>query len=109
MTTVATFTTPEDAHLFRMFLESRGIRGVLLDEYFVQLFWNYSNAIGGVRLVVEDEDRDDATAAYQEYMEALRSGPYPLQTVRGWPAVVLLSILVGAPLIVFGRLWNKSK
>ena len=109
MTTVATFTTPEDAHLFRMFLGSRGIQGVLLDEHFVQLFWNYSNAIGGVRLVVEDEDEDDAAKAYQDYMEALRSGPYPLQTVRAWPAVVLLSILVGAPLIVFGRLLNKSK
>ena len=26
MTTIATFPTPEDAHLFRAFLESRGLR-----------------------------------------------------------------------------------
>ncbi|MES2924853.1 MAG: hypothetical protein V4819_25080 [Verrucomicrobiota bacterium] len=109
MITVATFTTPEDAHLFRMFLESRGIQGFLLDENFVQLFWNYSNAVGGVRLVVEEEDGNDAALAYQEYMAALRTGLYPLQPVRAWPAVVLLSILVGAPLIIFGRMLTKSK
>jgi hypothetical protein len=34
MTTIASFPTPEDAHLFRAFLESRGIEGVLLDEHF---------------------------------------------------------------------------
>ncbi len=109
MTTVATFTTPEDAHLFRMFLESRGIKGFLLDEYFVQTFWHYSNAIGGVRLAVNDEDEEEAAEVYQEYMGALRNGPYPLQPVRAWPLVVVLSIAFGAPLIIFGRFLNKSK
>lgn len=96
MTTVATFTTPEDAHLFRTFLESNGIEGFLLDEHFVQLFWHYSNAIGGVRLAVSDEDADSAAAIYQDYMHSLRSGPYPLEPARGWPAVLLLAIM-GVP------------
>lgn len=103
MKTIATFTTPEDAHLFRMFLESRGIAGHVLDEYVVQLFWHYSNAIGGVRVAVEEDDAEEATAAYQEYMASLRSGPYPIQPVRAWPVVILLSLVIGAPLLLFGR------
>lgn len=103
MTTIATFTVPEDAHLFRAFLESRGIEGTILDENFVQLFWHYSNAIGGVRVVVEPDDVEDAVALYQEYMAALRNGPYPERPVRAWPVIVLLSIALGAPFLLFGR------
>lgn len=109
MITIATFTVPEDAHLFRMFLESRGIEGFVLDENFVQLFWHYSNAIGGVRLVVDEDEADDAAAAYQEYMSALRSGPYPEQPVRAWPAVALLTLIFGIPLLIFGRQFSKPK
>lgn len=109
MILIATFTVPEDAHLFRTFLESRGIEGFVLDENVVQLFWHYSNAIGGVRLVVDDADADDAVTAYHEYMSALRSGPYPERPVRIWPAVLLLSLVFGAPLLLFGRQAAKSK
>jgi hypothetical protein len=103
MTTIATFTTPEDAHLFRMCLGSQGIEGFLLDEYFVQLFWYYSNTIGGVRVGVDDADAEAAINAYETYMAALRAGPYPLNPVRAWPIVLLMSLLVGAPFILFGR------
>ena len=103
MTTIATFPTPEDAHLFRAFLESRGIAGFLLNEYVTQLFWIYSNATGGVRFEVADEDAEEATSIYHEYMEALRSGPYPETTVRAWPLVALISLLAGVPLLLFGR------
>ncbi len=103
MITIATFPLSEDAHLFRTFLESRGIEGFLLDENIAQLFWHYSYAIGGVRLVVAEEDEDDATNTYHEYMSALRTGPYPVAPVRVWPVVALLSIVVGVPLLLFGR------
>lgn len=103
MTTIATFTVPEEAHLFRTFLESRGIEGFVLDENVVQLFWHYSNAIGGVRVAVAEDDEDEASMFYEEYMTALRTGPYPEAPVRVWPAVALLSLLVGVPMLVFGR------
>lgn len=109
MTTIATFTVPEEAHLFRTFLESRGIEGFVLDENFVQLFWHYSNAIGGVRLTVDDEDAEDAAAAYHEYITALGTGPYPERPVRVWPAVALISLIIGAPLLLFGRRHANSK
>ncbi|MEO8616984.1 MAG: hypothetical protein ABI600_17725 [Luteolibacter sp.] len=108
MTTVATFTTPEDAHLFRMFLGSLGIEGFLRDEYFVQLFWSYSNAIGGVRVIVENVDAEDASIAYATYMAALRVGPYPLNPVRAWPVVIIIFLLVGVPFMVFGRRENLN-
>ena len=103
MTTIATFTVPEDAHLFRTFLGSRGIEGFVLDENFVQMAWHYSNAIGGVRLAVDDDDAAEAVELYQEYRSALRQGPYPVAPVRAWPVVALVSILVGIPLLIFGR------
>lgn len=108
MITIATFPMPEDAHLFRAFLESRGIEGFLLNENITQLFWIYSNATGGVRLEVADEDAQEAAALYHEYMTALRSGPYPETTVRAWPLVALVSLLVGVPLLLFGRRSGRS-
>jgi hypothetical protein len=103
MITIATFTLPEDAHLFRMFLESRDVPAVLLDEHFAQLFWHYSNAIGGVRVAVEESDAEAAAALHGEYMASLRTGPYPVKPPRLWPVVALLSLAVGAPFLLFGR------
>ncbi len=103
MTTIATFLTPEDAHLFRAYLGSRGIEATLLDEHFVQLFWYYSNSIGGVRVTVDEADADAAQSAYESYMAALREGPYPLQPVRVWPVVLILSSVLGGPFLLFGR------
>ena len=108
MTTIARFTLVEDAYLFRMFLGSHGIEADVLDEYVVQLFWNYSNAIGGVRVGVADEDGGEATMLYQEYMSALRDGPYPQREVRAWPLVAVLTLLLGVP-IIFQRFCRKSK
>lgn len=104
MTTIARFITAEDAHLFRSYLGSRGVEGFLLDEHVVQLFWHYSNTIGGVRVVVNEEDAAAATSAYESYMEAIRQGPYPLNPVRAWPVALLLSIAIGAPFLLFGRM-----
>lgn len=103
MTTIATFPTPEDAHLFRAFLGAQGIEAILIDENFVQLFWCYSNAVGGVRVAVDESDAEAAADAYGNYMTDLRDGPYPLKPVRAWPMVLLLSLAVGAPFLLFGR------
>lgn len=103
MTTIATFTTPEEAHLFRMWLATEGVEGFVQDEHFVQLFWYYSQAIGGVRVMVNDTDRDAAIKAGETYMASLRSAAYPLRPMRAWPVVLFISILAGIPLPLFGR------
>ena len=66
MKTIATFSKPEEAHLFRTRLEAAGIAAFVQDEYFVQNNWLWSNAIGGVRVQVADEDCD----AVREFLAA---------------------------------------
>ena len=66
MKTIATFSKPEEAHLFRTRLEAAGIQAFVQDENMIQMDWLYSNAIGGVRVQVADEDIETA----QEFLGA---------------------------------------
>lgn len=61
MVTIATFSKPEEAHLLRMRLESSGIPAFLQDENLIQMDWLLSNAVGGVRVQVADEDLQAAS------------------------------------------------
>ena len=54
MTTIATFSKPEDAHLLRLRLESGGIEAFLVDENVTQMEWSFLT--GGVRVQVANED-----------------------------------------------------
>ena len=103
MITIATFPSPEEAHLFRSFLGSRGIEGFVQDEYVCQNNWLYTNAVGDVRVQVNEDDEEAAGILYHGYMESLRSGPYPLAPVRAWPLVALVTLAIGLPLMLFGR------
>jgi hypothetical protein len=58
--TIATFSKPEEAHLFRTRLEAAGIPAYVQDEHLIQMDWLYSNAVGGVRVQIADEDLDAA-------------------------------------------------
>ncbi len=60
MKTTATFSKPEEAHLFRTRLEAAGIPAYVQDEHFIQMNWLYSNAIGGVRVQIAEEDVEAA-------------------------------------------------
>ncbi len=60
MVTIATFSKPEEAHLLRMRLEAGGIPAFVQDENMVQMNWLYSNAIGGVRVQIWEEDISNA-------------------------------------------------
>ncbi|MCA1481159.1 DUF2007 domain-containing protein, partial [Bradyrhizobium sp. NBAIM08] len=66
MITLATFSKPEEAHLFRMRLEAAGIAACVQDEHIIQIDWLWSNAIGGVRVQVADQDAEAAL----EYLKA---------------------------------------
>jgi len=59
--TVATFTTPEDAHNLRGFLESQGVAAYVRDE---NMAASYSIAIGGVKVDVDEADFDRSVALY---------------------------------------------
>ena len=62
MITIATFSKPEEAHLLRMQLEAGGVDAYIQDENTVQMNWLYSNAIGGVRVQIGEQDLEAARA-----------------------------------------------
>jgi hypothetical protein len=72
--TIISFTYPHEAHLAKGRLESEGIDVIIKDELTAQVNNFYSNAIGGVKLLVKDSDYDSA------YKILIESG-YILETV----------------------------
>jgi hypothetical protein len=60
MKTLASFSQPMGAHLLRARLESNGIASYIRDENMIAVDWMLSNAIGGVKVDVADEDYERA-------------------------------------------------
>jgi len=60
MPVIANYTKAEDAHLAASKLEGSGVRAWLRDEATASLYWFYSNAIGGVKIEVAEEDVERA-------------------------------------------------
>ncbi len=61
MVTVATFDMPTEAHLAKGLLEANGLTAFLADELTVGVAWHLSNAIGGIKLQVAENDVERAT------------------------------------------------
>jgi hypothetical protein len=53
-------TLPSEAHMVQGYLESEGIETILKDEMTAQVNNFYSNAVGGVKVMVRDEDYENA-------------------------------------------------
>lgn len=68
---ITAFTYPHEAHLAKGFLEANGIEVIIKDELTAQVNNFYSNAIGGVKLLVEAAD-------YEQGLQLLREGGYLL-------------------------------
>lgn len=66
MITIASFSKPEEAHLLRLRLEAGGVAAYVQDENVIQTYWLYSNAIGGVRVQISEDDLEAA----REILEA---------------------------------------
>ncbi|HBN09463.1 MAG TPA: hypothetical protein DD435_12710 [Cyanobacteria bacterium UBA8530] len=62
MITIRSFFNPLEAYMARSLLESEGIEVILLDENLASVAPAYSNATGGVRLQVEENEADRAMA-----------------------------------------------
>jgi len=60
MPVIASYTKMEDAHLAVSKLGGSGVQAWLRDEATANLYWLYSNAIGGVKVEVADEDIERA-------------------------------------------------
>lgn len=60
MKTIAAFSTPAEAHVVLTRLQSAGIRAAIRDEFTVTFDWFMSNAIGGVKIEVPEDDFEAA-------------------------------------------------
>ena len=60
MKQIAAYSTPSEANLVVARLKSFGIDAAIRDEHTVTLDWFLSNAIGGVKVEVQDEDFEEA-------------------------------------------------
>ncbi len=63
---VITFTFPHEAHIVEGFLNSHGIETFLKDEMTVQANIAYSNAVGGVKILVKDSDYEQSIKLLKE-------------------------------------------
>lgn len=75
LTTVATFSTIFEADFARARLESEGIRTVVVNGNLIAMNWLYSNAIGGVRLKVENHN---VTAA-KEILALIKANEFEIE------------------------------
>lgn len=66
---IITFTNPQEAYIAKGYLESEGIESFILDDLTVQVNFLYSNAIGGVKVLVRGAD-------YERGIEILEKGGY---------------------------------
>lgn len=89
---VRRFRDPWSAALARAHLDAAGIETVLLDEHIVAQNWLYSNAVGGVRLCVEQGSADTARELLAGVDET------PIRRRGGLARAAVLSLVVFAPL-----------
>ena len=66
LVTIATFDQAGQAHIAKNALEAAGLRAVLTDEAIVAMDWLLSNAVGGIKVQVLEEDADRAVSVLEE-------------------------------------------
>jgi Putative prokaryotic signal transducing protein len=65
LVTIARFDLAGQAHIAKNALEAVGIKSVLADEQTVAMDWLLSNAIGGIKVQVLEEDAERAVTALE--------------------------------------------
>ena len=65
-TKIITFTNPQKAYLAKSLLEDSEIAVVIKDDHTAQVNFFYSNAIGGVKLFVEETQVEEALSILKE-------------------------------------------
>jgi hypothetical protein len=77
LSVVRTFSSPPEAHLARSVLDAAGIPTYLADDNIVAADWLYSNAVGGVKLLVPSDRRDEAIVLLDAPAESLDTAVLP--------------------------------
>jgi hypothetical protein len=108
MVTIRTCYSLPEAQLIQSHLEGSGIKAFLPDELTVQNDWLWTNAIGGVRVQVLEEDAERAAEVLNEasggnQKEAAKSCPHCGATLMesygfGLYPKILLALLFSIPI-----------
>ena len=70
---IASFSYPHDAHIAKASLEASDIPVFITDEYTINMQWLYSNALGGVRLLVpKDYEKEAKALISKDFSECLK-------------------------------------
>lgn len=72
--TIATYDFPAEAHIAKTLLQSHGIEAFVFDDHLVSVNFLMSNAIGGVKLKVLDEDEAKALETLGASVDYIDSG-----------------------------------
>ena len=81
MITIASFDNTEQAELLKDQLEQEGVRAFVADGAIVTLNWLYSNAVGGVKVQVNEADVERARGLLEE-LGAAACAPAALSPYR---------------------------
>lgn len=95
--TLKTFTYPSEAYILRGKLESEGISCFIKDEFTVQSNPMYSNAVGGVKLQVQEVDLEKA-------IEILKAGGYTLDDYSQPPKFYLNFARISDKIPLFNKI-----
>lgn len=60
MKLLRTFSKPFEAELAKSYLASFGIEAELFDQHTISINWLYSDLLGGIKLMVKEEDLETA-------------------------------------------------
>jgi hypothetical protein len=74
LVTIATFDQAAQARLAKNALDEAGVQATVTDESLVAMDWLLSNAIGGIKVQVWDEDAERAVAVLNETLGDPASG-----------------------------------
>jgi len=121
LVTIAQYRDLPEAGLAKSRLEGAGITCFLDNEYTVGANWLYSNAVGGVKLRVRDEDAKEAKAIIEENPDAITSeesevmlsdsacpvcGATEIDTKNYTRKFAALTLLISLPLLLFWKRYS---
>lgn len=82
LVTVATFENSVQAELAKSQLESAGIKAVVIDGNLIDTAWQYTTAVGGVKVQVLESDREKAESLLQNKEPSDFSEDFPDETTE---------------------------
>jgi hypothetical protein len=126
---VASFSFPHEAQIARASLESAGIPAIVADEHTINMQWLYSNALGGVKVLVPSEFVEEAQSILDSDFSAEVEAEFGADSIacpscggenvapftRGKRPAFVVFLLLGFPLFFYqhglkcgdcGRFWK---